>query len=190
MNAVLILQSESRRSPTTSLFLVTGSFILGRSSKCDLVVRNDTVSRRHVEIVVSQGKVTVRDLDSRNGTFIDDMRVQTATVQEGQYVRFGKVSFLLTNAEKEVNSEEATAQGDSSIARLDPPHAYLSRAQRRVLSELREGLGEKQIARRLNLSQTTVHNHVQAIYRIFNVHSRSELFAHFLKQNRGQLESL
>src|SRR5947209_374501 len=97
MKADLVLKAENSRFPTFSL--AKGTFILGRSSKCDLVVKDDTVSRHHAEISVTKTTLGVLDLGSRNGTFIDSDRVQTAALRMGHQVRFGGVAFLLSLAE-------------------------------------------------------------------------------------------
>ena len=55
------------------------------------------------------------------------------------------------------------------------PFAGLAPRQRQVLDALLEGDGEKQIAARLGLSRHTVHDHVKALYRRFDVGSRGEL---------------
>lgn len=178
MNARLALLSASPRIPATSFFLEAGTFVLGRSSKCGFVVKDDTVSRRHAQIVVTPGAITVRDLGSRNGTFIDDRLVKTGTVREEEHVRFGQVLFVLTQADEdgdELDSDAETAMCSSAGFLPELDHADLSKAQCRVLDLLLQGLAEKQVAVRLRLSSATVHNHVQAIYRVFNVHSRSEL---------------
>jgi DNA-binding CsgD family transcriptional regulator len=184
MNANLALQSNSAFFPATSFFLSSGTFILGRSSKCDLVVKHDTVSRRHAEIAVKQDAISVRDLGSRNGIIIANKRVLTETVRPGQSVKFGSVAFMLALAE-EANDEsdsEETAENAKPDLPLDLTRYLSSKAQRRVLELLLEGLAEKKVAARLNLSSTTVHNHIQAIYRILKVHSRPELLAQLFRK--------
>jgi pSer/pThr/pTyr-binding forkhead associated (FHA) protein len=55
---------------------VTASrLLIGRSSECDLRLLCPKVSRRHAELVISEGYVAVRDLNSRNGTFVNRTRV-------------------------------------------------------------------------------------------------------------------
>lgn len=61
-----------------------------------------------------------------------------------------------------------------------PPQVALAPSLRRVLAELLRGHSEKQIARTLNLSPHTVHEHVKKLYRHFNVTSRPELLARFI----------
>ena len=98
----------------------------------------------------------------------------------------GRVSFLVTleGADEELESKEATDRCGSSArslpetcnAQLD----HLSRAQRRIFDLLLSDHPEKVIARRLSLSGHTVHNHVRAIFKAFEVHSRTELLVRFL----------
>jgi DNA-binding CsgD family transcriptional regulator len=57
---------------------------------------------------------------------------------------------------------------------------YLTDSQRRVLHCLLEGLGEKEAAMKLKLSVHTVHNHVKALFKMFEVHSHAELQARVL----------
>jgi DNA-binding CsgD family transcriptional regulator len=190
MNGRLALQTLSMALPFANLILKPGVFILGRSSACEFVVKDVTVSRRHAEISVTGRCVNVRDLDSRNGTFVDDKRVQNTYLEEGQRVQFGKISFLLADIDGDIDeapSESDTKSGrnpdkTSDLEQIAPLIAgRFSQAQRRVFNLLFGGLAEKKIARRLHLSQCTVHNHVQAIYRIVGVHSRVELFARMLR---------
>jgi DNA-binding CsgD family transcriptional regulator len=188
MNDGLAIQSQSRLIPPARFALTLGKLVLGRSSKCDLVVKHETISRRHAEIIVTRQGTTVRDLGSRNGVFIDSKRVLTGTLQLGQHVTFGNVGFVTTSAETglfESDSEIETVGCDKPELPL-ATQADLSRAKRRVLDLLLQGLSEKQIAARLHLSSTTIHNHIQAIYRVFKVHTRSELLVRLLAKNDDQ----
>ena len=60
----------------------------------------------------------------------------------------------------------------------------LSKRQQDVLAHLLRGLSEKEIARKLHRSVETIHNHVRAIYRQYDVNSRGELMARFIDQTR------
>jgi DNA-binding CsgD family transcriptional regulator len=183
MKSQLLLKPENARMPTFSL--VNGSFVLGRSSKCDLIVRHESVSRQHAGIAVTRTTVRIHDLGSRNGTFIDNDRVETAVLKLRQVVRFGSVTFLLADAGllDGSDSEVETAKCELLSASPEMAAANLSKAQNRVLVLLLQGLPEKQVARQLKISRTTVHNHVQAIYQVFKVHSRPELLARLLAPN-------
>ncbi|CAN5846349.1 hypothetical protein BH23PLA1_BH23PLA1_01160 [soil metagenome] len=58
-------------------------FRIGRGEDCQLRPNNEQVSRRHTEIVVEESRVIVRDLGSRNGTFLNHKQLG---VQDGDHV--------------------------------------------------------------------------------------------------------
>ncbi len=58
----------------------------------------------------------------------------------------------------------------------------LSRRQRETLELLLAGNAEKQIAARLKISRHTVHVYVKSLYKRFDVNSRPELLAKWVKQ--------
>ena len=65
---------------------------------------------------------------------------------------------------------------------LEMPTPYpLTVRQRDVLRELKRGLTEAQVARRLQIAYSTVHAHVKEIYRCFGVHSRAQLLVKCLR---------
>ncbi len=161
--------------------------MLGRSAQCHLVINDASVSRRHAEITVLGGSAKFQDLDSRNGTFVDDVRLSTGTLAHGQLFRLGNVTFKVMfemEEAKEAGSEEETYVSDEAIESLGVGQAELTGAQRRVFNLLLLGLDDHQIAEKLFVSPHTVHNHLRAIYHTFKVHSRAELLAKVLGRNR------
>ncbi len=66
-----------------------GKVVLGRESDSELVLPEDLVSRRHAELVVKDGEVTVKDLASTNGTFVNGQRVKKAKLAVGDRVLVG-----------------------------------------------------------------------------------------------------
>jgi DNA-binding CsgD family transcriptional regulator len=73
--------------------------------------------------------------------------------------------------------------GRQVVSATEPNPEQLSPRLRQTLACLTEGDSEKQVAARLGLSPTTVHEYVTALYRRFGVHSRGELLAHALKRS-------
>lgn len=158
---------------------------LGRSVQCKYVVNDSTVSRRHARIEVQPAGLQITDLGSRNGTFVNAERVTKCLITCGQMVQFGRVEFRAAASDldpRELGSDVETSwkslREENTKARTGTL-APLSRAQRRVFEVLLSGLAEKAIARKLKLSTHTVHNHVRAIFRFFDVHSRTELLAKY-----------
>jgi hypothetical protein len=71
--------------------LVAGSrAVLGRSSKADFTLRDDSVSRRHVEIKVEETDISIRDLDSTNGTQVNGAHISDwQPLADGDHVQLG-----------------------------------------------------------------------------------------------------
>jgi adenylate cyclase len=69
--------------------------VIGRGAGSDVVVIDESMSRRHARLVVDGDAVTVEDLDSSNGVFKNGERVKSASVRPGDLLRFGGVEALL-----------------------------------------------------------------------------------------------
>jgi pSer/pThr/pTyr-binding forkhead associated (FHA) protein len=70
--------------------LSSGENLVGRDPAADVRVDAVGVSRRHAMIVVGDHEVTLHDLSSKNGTYVDDVRVTSPmTLTDGIEVRFG-----------------------------------------------------------------------------------------------------
>ena len=74
---------------------IAGCLTLGRSSACELVFSDDTVSRRHAQLRVEDGRWMLRDLGSSNGTFVNGRRVLEAEVAAGDEIELGACRFRL-----------------------------------------------------------------------------------------------
>lgn len=86
--APLFLAVHSGPAAGRTLQLSRGHFLIGRSA-ADLVLPDPAVSRAHARIEVSDSALTVTDLDSTNGTFVDDQRVRSAAVSTSSVIRCG-----------------------------------------------------------------------------------------------------
>ena len=76
---------------------VRSRVVLGRDLTCEVVVADAEASRRHAEIRHDRAVGwTIRDLESTNGTFVNDRRaVGSVHVAVGDVVRIGRVSIEL-----------------------------------------------------------------------------------------------
>lgn len=62
---------------------------IGRSSPCDVVLSNLTVSRVHAQLGARAGRWVVRDLGSTNGTRVNGRAVSDGEVRHGDVLRLG-----------------------------------------------------------------------------------------------------
>ncbi|MBS2021073.1 MAG: FHA domain-containing protein [Deltaproteobacteria bacterium] len=63
--------------------------VVGRKRPADLAVNDQRVSSRHCEFAAEDGLLVVRDLESINGTFVNERRIHEARLVDGDLVRIG-----------------------------------------------------------------------------------------------------
>ena len=70
--------------------------IIGRGSDCDIVIDDPGISRRHMEIDVTDNGNTViaRDLNSTNGMYVEGHHVEAATLLDGNTITIGRTRIL------------------------------------------------------------------------------------------------
>lgn len=81
--------------------------IVGRSSDLDMVLVEDMVSRKHAKISVDTEQVTIQDLGSTNGTFVNGERVKRATLNDGDRVLIGTSIIKLVTSDAPLSAAPA-----------------------------------------------------------------------------------
>jgi DNA-binding NtrC family response regulator len=130
--------------------------IVGQSPVCRLKVSDVTVSRRHAALEVSGARLRIRDLGSRNGTFINGVLVAEAFAVGGERIRLGATTLLVSR----VADTPASAHAESSFGpllaqsramrRLFPLLERLAASTLPVLVEGETGTGKEVLARALH----------------------------------------
>lgn len=101
-----------------------GALVIGRAATSDVPIYDPTISRRHAEIAKGASGVSIRDLGSSNGTFLNGSRVTEAEAVDGDVLAFGKVAFHV----REVTPPTAKpAQEPASAFPGAPPSATIVR---------------------------------------------------------------
>ena len=68
---------------------------VGRAPRADFIVDAALVSRLHCRITAADENLEIVDLKSTNGTFVNDRRVQRASVKSGDRLRVGRVELTV-----------------------------------------------------------------------------------------------
>lgn len=70
--------------------------LVGRDTSCDLILEDKTVSAEHARLSFHDGHWWVEDLDSRNGTYLNEELLTTAVVlTSGDYLQLGQVVYQI-----------------------------------------------------------------------------------------------
>jgi len=95
---------------------------VGREPGCELQLEHDSVSRRHAELLPEAGGWRLRDLGSKNGSFVEGRRVESAELRPPTWLRFGDVACQLVAVESDeasANAQRGEQRRQSSLARSD-----------------------------------------------------------------------
>ncbi|MEE9554055.1 MAG: SpoIIE family protein phosphatase [candidate division Zixibacteria bacterium] len=81
--------------------LEKGTYIIGRDLECDLVIEDDTVSRKHAKIeIVNEKKIKLTDLGSHNGTTVNGKRIESpVSLKQGDIFALGRIELEFTTAD-------------------------------------------------------------------------------------------
>ncbi|MEZ4221567.1 MAG: sigma 54-interacting transcriptional regulator [Polyangiaceae bacterium] len=133
---------------------LNGALIVGADPAASIVLTDSTVSRRHAEFSLRAGRVLVRDLGSRNGTFLGSSRITEAELALGSVVRLGATSIGIYPGwmHREVQPGKATRFGEllGRSVRMREIFAILERVAPTdvtVLVEGESGTGKELVAR-------------------------------------------
>lgn len=77
------------------VFPIAGPLSIGRAAECDISVPADEISRRHALVKPTPEGVSVEDLGSSNGTYINGKRVQHGFLNAGDELRLDAIRFIL-----------------------------------------------------------------------------------------------
>jgi DNA-binding NtrC family response regulator len=160
---------------------------IGTDPSCQLVLKDPAVSRRHAKVSLDHGRILVKDLKSRNGTFLGEARVRDAEMTLGGVLRVGKshVAVQPRWLLREVSPSRARSFGEllgESVA-MREIFAVLERVARSdvtLLIEGESGTGKELAARSVHAASPRA----EGPYVVFDCASvpaelaESELFGH------------
>src|SRR5688500_18397922 len=88
------------------------ALVIGRETAANLCIADASVSRRHSKIEKKETGFVITDLDSLNGTFVNDVPVKRRCLEHGDRVRIGDSQFLFLRHDGDVPSESGDVDFD------------------------------------------------------------------------------
>jgi len=86
--------------------------VIGRETAANICIADASVSRRHSRIEKNGERFVITDLESLNGTFINDVPVKTRTLEHGDRVRIGESQFLFLLHDGDLSSQSSQVRMD------------------------------------------------------------------------------
>jgi hypothetical protein len=134
----LVLKFES--SSLKEVPLGTRPVTIGRAPDNDIQIDNLAVSNYHARVYVEAGSLVVEDLNSLNGSFLNDIRVERAMLKDGDSILIGKHEIQVDQAHDAVLPEDGLRKAPAP--RVNET-MILDTQERRKLLEMAAAAGER-----------------------------------------------
>jgi pSer/pThr/pTyr-binding forkhead associated (FHA) protein len=121
----MLLRYTNSEGKTVEIQIGTKPIVLGRAPEADVVIPSEKASRFHCSVMQWDDDFVVKDLKSRNGTYLNDERVEIAMLRPGDRLAVGSVVLSVdrhstkgaTTILKEVGEEMSGGKGYSTMLR-------------------------------------------------------------------------
>jgi DNA-binding NtrC family response regulator len=115
--AYLLVISDS--SSTLHPLPASGTLVIGRDAGCDVILPHTSVSRQHAQLIIDGRRMTLVDLQSRNGVFVNGERmVRERALAPGDLVQLGALTLVLGATTTTTSSSPPLLQSSDLHARL------------------------------------------------------------------------
>lgn len=97
------------------VFPVQGPVVIGRAPECDIAVTAEEISRRHALVKPVGDGLSIEDLGSSNGTYINNKRVQQGFLSPGDELRLDAVRFIVVAPGMEMAQQTSRLQSTEPV---------------------------------------------------------------------------
>jgi diguanylate cyclase (GGDEF)-like protein len=118
--------------------------LIGRSDDCKIRIQDNSVSRRHVRIEARGQGYHVVDLESMNGTFVNNIGVRDRQLEDGDYLRVGNSIFRFLNGgnvEADYHEEIYRLTIIDALTEIHNKRYFLEFLERELVRSARHGRG-------------------------------------------------
>lgn len=92
-------------------------FLIGRDEDCQLRANSDSISRRHCVVLLDDSRVAIKDMESRNGTFVNGERISgQRRLKSGDRLKVGVLEFEVLIDHSLGGNKRPKVQGVSDVA--------------------------------------------------------------------------
>jgi len=106
---------------TTKSWTFLPPTVVGRDPSSGICIEHDSISRKHCQLSQnSDGALVVKDLESKNGTYIDDARIQSKTLMPGESIQIGALRLEVVFSTEDELSAKPSPRPRGSVTETQP----------------------------------------------------------------------
>jgi pSer/pThr/pTyr-binding forkhead associated (FHA) protein len=113
--------------------------VVGRGKDCDFVLEDQSVSRRHLELVYGESGVVMRDLGSVSGTQVNDQRVDECVLKHGDELSIGKTRLRFVDEAEQIKELRAQAEAREAEEKREREEAQKEAEEKRKAATSAKG---------------------------------------------------
>ncbi len=103
----------------------TPPVLVGRDPNSDLCIDHDSISRKHCQFQLNgEGALVIKDLDSMNGIYTNDRKVDQATLMPGQVVQVGALVLQVDFTDEESPAKPTRPKPAGSVYATQPMQTF------------------------------------------------------------------
>lgn len=131
------------------------SMLVGRSSRCDIRLDSQGISKEHLKIDVLDDELLITDNGSRNGTFLNGVQVRTAKVKSGDHILLHNMTLEVQNVPAQWAQQYqmmqalpgygGTAPAQQYPPQYAPPHSHSHEMEHDQVDESSEGHQQQKV---------------------------------------------
>ncbi len=119
------LKPNNKKVKIHSSALTTGRYLLGRAESCDIIIPYSEISAVHAILEVTARDVRLYDMNSKNGTYVNNEKIVVEYINVGDTIKFGSLEFTFTVYKKSAELPPVLPalepeEGKASILRQTP----------------------------------------------------------------------
>lgn len=105
------------------ILLRPGEITFGRTEECTIMLDDALLSRVHATLHVANDEAVLEDLDSKNGTFVNEVRIQEpAQLHNGDQLRIGHTRMELSVVRRRAHSSQSLIRTKGFVTQVDDVH--------------------------------------------------------------------
>jgi pSer/pThr/pTyr-binding forkhead associated (FHA) protein len=84
------------------IYVLSKSMTIGRQDKNDIVIKDSFISGIHAQFILENGEVYLKDLDSKNGVFVNEKKLENnnkTLLKDNDIIKIGQIEFIFIKGE-------------------------------------------------------------------------------------------